>query len=223
MEYVAQDFEQLLINPYDHKIGSDLMKVFPILSKYKEFRVKLPSQIKREYVLRYIIYAFDRNSPLIAITDIMERRVEAANMAGFPVNDNGTFGILVDKMIRSLNPVINHMVIRYCMLLGDTDYTVLITYEDSLLRELERLITFDSDSEKEGSENKKSLIANISTLRLTINSLKDDFLAKNVDYFLSRSLSEFSESKKVDLSPEYYAKELKGWDNVSRYYERVNK
>jgi hypothetical protein len=67
MEYVAQDFEQLLINPYDHKIGSDLMKVFPILSKYKEFRVKLPSQIKREYVLRYIIYAFDRNSPLIAI------------------------------------------------------------------------------------------------------------------------------------------------------------
>jgi len=234
MEYVASDFDGLLLNVYNHPLGTNLQGVFPILTKYPEFMVQMHSQFKRERVLRYVIYAFDRNSPLTAITDILERRVEAATLAGFEPNSVGIFTPAIDKMIRSLNPLVNHMVIRYCMLMGDIDYSVMVTYEDALVKELDRLINFgvtktpkvhegeDKVDAADGNEKKKELIDNISKLRASINELRAEFFAKNVDYFLSRSLMEFSESKKVDLSPEFYAVKMKGWDNISRYYIQLN-
>jgi len=222
MEFVSKDFEGLLLNIFQHRIGTDLFKVFPVLSKYEEFTVNVP-HIKKENLLRYIIYAFDKNSPLAAINDILERRVEALKLAGFtPHGTTHKWAHGLDRMVKSLNPKVNHAIIRYCMLQGDTDYTVLVTYEDSLLKELDRLINFDAGEEDDSGEKKKELIANINTLRKDINTLKQEFFANNVDLFLLRSLSEFAESKKILLSPEYYAEILKGWDNVSRYYNNVN-
>jgi hypothetical protein len=222
MEYVDRDFEGLLLNVQRHDLGTDLFKVFPILTKYDEFQAKVAG-LKKELILRYIVLAFDRNSPVVAINDILERRVEAAHLAGFVPNKNNEFALGIETMIRSLNPLVNHMVIRYCMLLGDTDYTVMVTYEDSLLKELDRLINYEADQKTDPTnEKKKEIITNISTLREGVNMLKDEFLAKNVDFFLSRSLSEFTESKRIDMSPEAYAIKLKGWDNVSMYFNKIN-
>lgn len=221
MEYISKDFENLLLNAYNIPIGNSLFKAFPILTKYDEFKMKLDRLVK-EKVLRYIIFAFDRNSPLIGINDILERRVEAATLAGFMIKDR-KFKPQVDKMIRGLIPEVNHMIIRYCMFLGDTDYTILITYEDSLIKELQALIDFDnakSANDEDRKEKKGEILRNIDSLRLNIKKLKEEFLARNIDYFLTRSLHEFSESQKFELSPEFYANELKGWDNVSKYYDK---
>jgi hypothetical protein len=99
----------------------------------------------------------------------------------------------------------------------------MVTYEDSLLKELDRLINYEADQKTDPTnEKKKEIITNISTLREGVNMLKDEFLAKNVDFFLSRSLSEFTESKRIDMSPEAYAIKLKGWDNVSMYFNKIN-
>lgn len=220
MEYISKDFENLMLNAYDVPIGNSLFNAFPILNKYDEFKVKVEG-IQKEKVLRYVIFAFDRNSPLVGINDILERRVEAALLSGFKLTKR-KFKPEVDKMIRSLLPEVNHMIIRYCMFLGDTDYSVLITYEDSLLKELQALMDFDnakSVNDDERKEKKGEILRNIDSLRLNIKKLKEEFLARNVDYFLTRSLHEFSESQKFELSPEFYANELKGWDNVSKYYD----
>lgn len=235
MDYVENDFDNMYLNVRKVPIGEDLFKAFPILSMYKEF-VGKTGNLKKELVIRYIAYAFDKESPLNSIIDIMERRVEALKLAAFKTDAKGKYSRFVDMMVHSLSPTINQMVIRYCLFVGDTDYAILITYEDSLIKELERLMSFETpvkirkgknDSEadeifyNESNEKKGALITNISNLKKLISELKKDIFSNNIDKFLERSLMDFTESEKFELSPEFYAKQYKDWDNVSRYYYPV--
>jgi len=221
MEYIKSDFEGMLLNVYAVGQTVDLVRRFPILSKYEEFSVKLRPGLDRNKVIRYFVYAFDKNSPLLAINDIMERRWEAARLAGFPLTGRSKHNTTIDMMLRSLIPAVNHMIIRYCILLNDINYSVMVTYEDSLVKELKRLIDFDDNADKAG-EKKKDLINNINVLKNNIAELRDEFLSRNVDYFLTRSLMEFGEAKTINLSPEKYAEEYKNWDHISKYYKQLN-
>lgn len=233
MDYVESDFDNMYLNVRKVPIGEDLFKAFPILSVYKEFSGKT-GNLKKELVIRYIAYAFDKESPLNSIIDIMERRVEALVLAGFKTDAKGRYSRFVDMMVHSVVPNINQMVIRYCLFVGDTDYAILVAYEDSLIKELERLISFENpvkvrkgknDSEadeiyyNESNEKKSALITNISNLKKLIGELKKDIFSNNIDKFLERSLMDFTESEKFELSPEFYAKQYKDWDNVSRYFK----
>jgi energy-converting hydrogenase A subunit M len=220
MIYSDKDFEGMLLNVYPHKLGTDLFKKFPILDKYSEFKLEKKSARFNERVIRYVVYSFDRNSPLTTIDDVLERRFEAIKLAGFDLNKG--IPAEVDMFVKSLNSDINNMVIRYCIIQSNTDYMVLVTYEDALFKELARLLNFDTDDE-DNVEKKKEIIDNIVKLRTQINSIRSDMLSNNVDMFLSKSLTDFSEAKRIDLSPEAYAKMLKSWNNVSKYYKEAMK
>lgn len=218
LEYNKKDFESLLLNVYEYSLGTDLKKVFPIFDKYREFKVRTKG-LKNELLLRYIVYAFDRNSPLLVIPDILERRTEAALLAGFsPDKKSGNWSEAVDKMLKSIVPEVNHMVVRYCLLTGDTTYSIIVTYEDALMKELSALLNWTEDS----GPTKGAVIGNINKLKQELSVLKQDFFNSNLDSFLSRSLTEFGEAKLINLSPEYYAHKVKNWNNVSRYYEESN-
>jgi len=208
----------MLLNVYPFKIGTDLFSKFPILQKYPEFTLTNKSKTFNEKVIRYVIYTFDRNSPLNAINDVLERRFEAIKLAGFDLSKK--IPVEVDLFAKSMNPDINLMVIRYCIIQSNTDYMVLVTYEDALFKELGRLINFDTDDE-ENTERKKEIIDNIVKLRTQINSIRSEMLNQNVDMFLSKSLMEFTEAKRLDLSPEAYAAELKSWAGISKYYKNT--
>ena len=215
MIYSDKDFEGMLINVHPYKLGTNLFDKFPVLTKYSEFKLN-KSATFNEKVIRYVVYAFDRNSPLTAINDVLERRFEAIKLAGFDVSNK--IPPNVDMFVKSLDSDINNMIIRYCIIQSNTDYMVLVTYEDALFKELGRLLNFDTDDE-EVIEKKKEVIDNIVKLRTQINTIRNEMLNQNVDMFLSKSLAEFTESKRIDLSPEAYAKLLKSWENVSSYYK----
>jgi len=232
MDYIESDFDNMYLNVRKVPIGEDLFKVFPILSKYKEFSGKT-GNLKKELVIRYIVYAFDKGSPLNSIVDIMERRVEALKLAGFKTDARGKYPRFVDMMVHSIVPTINQMIIRYCLFTGDTDYAILVTYEDSLIKELDRLMSFENpikikkgrnDAEvdeifyNESNEKKSALITNISNLRKLIGELKAELFSNNIDLFLERSLLDFIEAERLELSPEFFAKQTKDWDNISKYY-----
>ncbi|HEO65811.1 MAG TPA: hypothetical protein ENI73_08065 [Spirochaetes bacterium] len=237
MDYIESDFENMYLNVRKVKIGEDLFEAFPILSRYKEF-VGKTGNLKKELVIRYIAFAFDKRSPLNSIIDIMERRVEALKLAGFKTDAKGRYSKFIDMMVHSAVPNINQMVIRYCLFVGDTEYAILVTYEDSLIKELQRLMSFenpvrirkganDTESDEifynESNEKKGAIITNISNLKKLIGELKKEIFSNNIDKFLERSLMEFTEAEKFELSPEFYAKQYKGWDNVSRYYAQIKK
>lgn len=224
MEYSNNDFEGLFLNVWG--VRGDLFKAFPILTKYKEFQKSLKKfNLPTDKVIRYIVYAFDKNSPLSGILDIMERRYEALELAKFPKDKNGNYSKKIELMVHSGIPDINRMVIRYCLFTGDTEYAVLTTYEDALIKELNNLMIVDKpmgktiENETDPTDKKSVIISNIAKLKKLIKELKDEIFSNNVDAFLLRSLTEFTEAERLELSPEYFAKQLKDWDNISRYYK----
>lgn len=215
MEYFARDFENLLLNVYLVPVTTNLLKKFPILGKYNEFKIRLPNQLPRNKVIRYTVFAFDRNSPLNGINDILERRIQACLLAGFKYNTKGEWPEMVDKMLRSLLPKVNHIIIRYCIIQATTDWAIKIAFEDALEKELKRLLDNTDD------DKTSKILDTISKLRVNIKKIDGDLLAENVDQFLTRSLAEMGQAKILELSPEYYAEHLKGWDNISKYYKLV--
>jgi len=215
MEYQDSDFKDMFLNVW--KAEGNLFKAFPILTKYSEFKCNVEKyNLTKSKVIKYIAYAFDKNSPLMNVLDIMERRYYALELAKFKKNKEGNYSKRVEQMVHSGIPDINRMVIRYCLFTGDTEYAVLVTYEDSLVKELDNLMNFDDN---EPTDKKSVVISNIANLKKHIKELKEEIFSNNIDAFLLRSLTEFTEADRLELSPEYFANYLKDWDNVSRYYE----
>ena len=227
-EYQDSDFKNMFLNVW--KAEGDLFKAFPILTKYSEFKKRLRG-IDKDKVIKYIAFAFDKNSPLANIMDVMERRFHALELAKFPKDTRGNYSLQIEQMVHSGMPEINLMVIRYCLFTGDTEYSILTTYEDSLIKELQNLMVVDKTITKkkgkseevttstgEPTDKKSVIISNIAKLKQLIHELKQEIFSNNTDAFLMRSLMEFTESERLELSPEFFAQQTKEWDNVSRYY-----
>jgi len=98
MDFRAKDFERMMINVYEVPEHEDLFRRFPILDTYETFKQQIgtpvpdakgkiqyveTSYLNNQLVMRYIIYTFDQNSPLLTVPDMVERRVNAAFLAGF--------------------------------------------------------------------------------------------------------------------------------------------
>lgn len=80
--YKPLDFKDLFINPYELPDSVDLVREFPILGLYKSFS-EYSEAADINKVVRYIIYAFDENTPTKTFSNLVERRAEAAELAGF--------------------------------------------------------------------------------------------------------------------------------------------
>lgn len=213
-DYRDSDFANLFLKVYQVPFETDLFKRFPILNAYSVFKADI-GNLEREKVLRYIIYAFDKNSPLNTISDILERRVEAALLAGFKPKKN-KFEPEVEAMIKSVNNIINSMIIQYCIMQGEEDYTTLVSFQEALRSQLEILLNPGED------DDVSKIIKNVKELRTQINELRQNLLINNVDTFLTMSLNDFSEAEKLELSPEYFAEKYAYWDGISKYYKKVN-
>lgn len=223
-ELRRKDFNKLLLNCYGVHDDDDIFKVFPILTKYPEFgkRIKakegdepIEALHNRTKLIKYIIFAYDPNSPFQVIEDTLDRRAEAALEAGYETT-NKKFPDAVDMMIRCIWPEVNRMIIRYCMMNHPDDYTILVVYQERLRKELEALSAPEVDT-----KDVKQIILNIRAFEYEINLKKDRLLAGNQDTFINRTLFEYMESKKLGLTPEDISKQLVNWDNISIYYKKT--
>ena len=223
-EFRRKDFNNLLLNCYDVNDSDDIFKVFPILDKYKVFtamcRYKKGDDTveilhDKTKLIKYIIYTYDPNSPFKKINDTLERRAAAAEFAGYEVT-NKNFDEAVDKMIRCILPEVNRMIIQFCLMHHEEDYATLVVYLESHRKELENLSKEDVDP-----KDVTNIIKNIKTFEREIAEKKNKLLAGNMDSFINKTLFEYMESKKLKLSPEYVAKSLVDWDNISIYYKKT--
>jgi hypothetical protein len=212
MDYKATDFVNMRFNPYPMPDKTDLLKEFKALGLYKTFRIELKGYDKNK-VIRYILYAFDPGSPVISISDVIQRRVDAALLAGFTLEDS-SFEQSTEMMIKSMVPEINHMIIQFCLLLNESDYAILTAYQDSLRKTLEKLMDQNEETDL------KTNIQSTNTLRTEIKNLYASILQDNHDHMLSRSLTQFAQAEMLELSPEYFAEITREWDNIPIYYKK---
>jgi hypothetical protein len=206
-EFSDKEFRKLLLNVQAHNKDADIFRLFPILNKYPIFHSDCKLNIN--YVIRYIVFAFDRNSPLNSIDEIAERRIKAASLAGFSVNDKGQFSPVTANMIKGKNQVVNLMIIQFCIMLGDDEWTALIAFQEAFKNQVEKLMSGDD------TEKTKEVRANVSNLKEDIRTTKEKLLNKNMDSLLEADLYTYTESKKLMISPEEYASLFSGEEVVT--------
>lgn len=80
LDYPKLDFSKLLLNVHDIDEGVDLMDVFPKLNLYADFVGYKKKD--RNKIIRYVMYAFDVNSPLMELSILKDRTDHALNLAG---------------------------------------------------------------------------------------------------------------------------------------------
>lgn len=190
------DFKKLFVPIYD--IKPDYKKHLPLLSKYDEFS-KTDEKIDFDTLFRYIVLAFDINSPIRYVyKTILEQRVKAALIAGFTVNKSGKFPKNIEQILLCENACVNRMIVRYITMINNEDYSTLIAYSEALRKQQEKILAGDVDQEKT-----KDMIFNINTLKNSIKELKEVLLGESRD--LHRTLYEFVDSSILGISPEEIA------------------
>ena len=207
-DYSGKDFLNLTFDVYHLKAKDDIFQRFPILVPYQSFHAELPASIDRALAFKYIVLAFDRNTPLAHLNDPMKIRNYAAQIAGFKIYSTGKFDHQVEEMLYSKLEEINFMIIQYCVIAETDDFVTLLAFIEALRKENTLLMnTNDNDT-----ADRAKIIANINKLRNEIKALKKSLIKDERDTLLNKSLYIFAESENLGLSPESYAKKL----NISK-------
>lgn len=199
IEWIDRDFADMTFNPWIVPMDKDMLEVFPMLSMYPEFRVS-PKPLNRNNVIRYICYMYDKGSPLLTKVDnIYKQKIEAATLAGFKMNEAGTFNGHVDSMMVGGNYKINHMIIRFLRLMRDEEFMQFRIYKEKLYSSLNKLQEIDDPKKL------KEMIALTSSLTAVIDDLKKDFVDPFDSKKLIETLYEQAEFEDLGLSPEAIA------------------
>jgi hypothetical protein len=200
MEFNDKDFNKLTYKVHEHDRDADFFKLFPVFARYPVFTRYEELGVNIGYMMRYIIYCFDKNSPLSSIENVFERRVKAATLAGFSMK-NDKFPKRVEDILLSRNFKANCMIIQYCIMHAGEEYTTFVTFQEALRKQLENLMAEDEDV----GDKKKDIIANVQKLREDLRSTRDMIFKFEEDTFLTKDLYSFLETRKLKISPEDWA------------------
>lgn len=198
MDYKQKEFSELMFAVHIVPDNKDLLKQFAILESYDEFHVDV-TPLETNKVIRYIVYAFDRNTPLP--DDIIQRRIEAASLAGFNKRNN-KFRKEVEEVIRGENANVNNMIIAYASIQANEDWMMYISYQESLRKQLTELHNGDS------GEKTKDLITNTQNLQKAIAAVRKKMFKDDKDTLLKKDLYRYAEAQRLKIRPEDYAKRL---------------
>lgn len=94
---------KLRYNPSEVPRGVLMLDHWPELQAHAELK-ELAGSVSGDKVLRYAVFAYDRDSALVKLTDLVERKREALRLAGFTPADPGIEGMvnLSDETTRRL-------------------------------------------------------------------------------------------------------------------------
>jgi len=129
---------------HELKEGQDPFLVYEDFQKYKEFHANLP--LPRKKVLKYIIYFYEKNTPLLGM-DVFRAKLKAAELAGFQ-KVNKQFEEMVEKMILCEVAVINDMITRFISMNHDIKYQKFHVLQEVYFRASQQLLSGEKDSIK---------------------------------------------------------------------------
>lgn len=165
-QYEDEDFSDLLLNVHSVPKKDRVIDRFPDFTKYDEFKGDLGDKdIHLDKILRYIVYKYDRKSPLIDIEDYIIRKTTAAQLAGFKPYDNGRFPEFVKKMLAGKNKVINLMIIRYCRMQYPAEWAFLVAGNEAYYSILDDMMNEDGKKKKDSFTQAGIMVKELDEMR----------------------------------------------------------
>lgn len=190
-EWKATDFTALMFNVYAIPEGKSVLKHFAKLEQINEFR--LPLVLNKDKAIKYIVYLYDKGSPLNKISNLLQRKMEACKLAGFSVDDNGGFEKDVEDMIKGTNKSVNKMIVAYLKLHLNFKYTSLKTKEQA--HSVLCLNIFNGDADDK-------VIKTITLLENDIQRLTNELLNDDNNIALANELYKTIQDEQIELRPE---------------------
>lgn len=207
------DFSNMMYNVSELPSGSNILSVYPRLKQYSEFNKvgEASAKANLEKIFRYIVYFYDKNSPLKdSIENIIKRKIEAARLAGFVakvVAGKNVFSPIAKQMLNCKNEAINKMIIRYCRMQGSRDFSLLVSGQEAFYNTLLQLIDPDDENAKE-TKDKQAVFSQAKKNSDQLKELEVELLNEDTNKYLTEDLYDYVEEearKQLLLSPEDYA------------------
>lgn len=212
MEYTKEDFQGLLYNVYELPLDKDPRHEWKELASYPEFRKPQHPKVIGHFneIFRYIVYMYDKNSPLIYITDTYKRKMTAGELAGFTLNGKKgvkRFNDFITDVLNCENDEVNRMIIRMCMLQRSDKFSLLMVGYENFYNTLTELLDNEADKTKD-TKDKQTILKEAEQQADRMEKLRFDFLNKDPNHYIDRDLyvhiAEEVE-RKILISPEDYA------------------
>lgn len=150
---MADEFSRLRFVPSKEPVITE----YPELAKYKELS---PAGLDHaDKYLRYVIYAYDRNSPLHKMSggDTLKRKRKALEVAGIIIGAKNIKDI--EEVLDGHNMLVNQMIVRYMRIQGDVKFSLLMSRYDSFNNSMFLIMsnkpTIGGDLIKEATEKNK--------------------------------------------------------------------
>ena len=232
MNYNQEDFQNMRYDVINMSNGKDFRLAFPDLAIYPEFkfdkhtanpqgiadytddRTSIYVRTKKgdnvntlllTQIMRFICFAYDRNSPLMSIENLQVRKFKALELAEFEKKD-GKFSYEVEGLITGRYLSISRMIIRFLRIQRSTDFFTRIVYEEKLA---DTMLQMFSPAMKDDDVKDKDLIGNAEKLRGLIHDLDNVILIDERNPVLSKTLYDEIENEQLNLRPEDIAKKMK--------------
>lgn len=200
------DFAHMMFNVMAVPAGKAMIEAFPVLTKYPEFTIL--TDLDHDSLLKYIFLLYDKKTPLKKIDDLIKRKIEAAQMAGFETDRNGYFNKDIDAAMKGFNEDVNAMIIRLLRIQHDVTFATMVTGYESLYQKLALTLSatsaFEKKSDVEMEKIKGGLWEQAKKMRDDLNQMADDILNYDDNPYLKKDLFCVidRESEELMLSPE---------------------
>lgn len=181
----AKKFQNIRFKVQEVPHGTELLLKFPELGACEEFRNYGSGD--RNYVIRYICYAYDPGSDLYKdYTDIFKIKEAAADLAEFPRSEKtGKFEEKVYQMMRMENSEINDMVIAFLKMINNHIWAQ-IQVNEQMFWEYARLLSEPVTGEGskdilQAADIKKKLREEIKTIATDLEGFYKQMFGDNED------------------------------------------
>lgn len=212
MDFSEKDYAGMMFPVHKLSDKADIIKTFPQLKNYPEFNQKIEG-LNSTQVFKYVVFAYDRNSPLVKDVNISisRRKAEAVKLAGFVLADE-KYDDDVFGMITCRTEAVAKMVVRYCRMSHNMVFEDLMSRMDAHYNENLWLKT-EPDATK-----RKSCLQNLSLLKTEIEALTNELLSADNNTFLKEELYAEIELGQLGITVEEMAdKRDKGVDPLGGY------
>lgn len=197
MEFTPDDFKRMMFNVYEADMSKSFLTQFPELNVYEEFSKRLPTQLDRNKIIKWICYVYDKNSPYrVKYKDLTQRKVRAMIDAGHNLeydeaSNKEIFNEEIEDVILGKSISVADMTVAFCKLHCDVDYSHLVLLE-AMYYKLMRDVFLGNQAKITDLQKIKDDLAN------AIATVLQNDQAKSVVKSLYQSINK----DKIKLSPE---------------------
>lgn len=203
MELKQEDFQYLKYDPFPLPKNANILQGFPELSRFAEFSV--PIELDINNVLRYIIYSYDKRSPLLLEKNLLRRKMDACKLAGFEFED-GKYSAQVEQMIKGNNVIINKMICRFARNQKSAQYALMVAGMESFYDNLIQLSTpSTSDDKMKDIVDKAKLFEHTQKMISYLEASADEIFNGDVALIYEADEIEQQENGKIKSFPEMIA------------------